>query len=119
MSAPAAGRSGPTLFTVAVFWAFVLGGLVFGGVFLANWRALGARAAERPADAPPSVVTVGAGPVSVRVPVGINPGPISAPAPPKAAEINSGIAAVVKTVLPDWQGTERVNILLLGIDKRD
>jgi polyisoprenyl-teichoic acid--peptidoglycan teichoic acid transferase len=26
---------------------------------------------------------------------------------------------VVKTVLPDWQGSERINILLLGIDKRD
>ena len=26
---------------------------------------------------------------------------------------------MVKNVLPDWQGTERVNILLLGIDKRD
>jgi len=117
MSAPAAGRSGPPLFTVAVFWAFVLGGLVFGGIFLANWRALGARAAERPPGAPPSVMTVGAGPVSVIVPVGMNPAPVSAP--PKAAEITSGIAAVVKTVLPDWQGTDRVNILLLGIDKRD
>src|SRR5947199_884024 len=117
MSAPAAGRSGPPLFTVAVFWAFVLGGLAFGGVFLANWRTLGAHAAERPPGAPPSVVTVGAGPVSVKVPMSINPGPISAP--PKPAEITSSIAAVVKTVLPDWQGTDRVNILLLGIDKRD
>jgi polyisoprenyl-teichoic acid--peptidoglycan teichoic acid transferase len=117
MSAPAAGRSGPPLFTVAVFWAFVLGGLAFGGIFLANWRTLGARAAERPPGAPPSVVTVGAGPVSVKVPVSINSGPISAP--PKPAEITSSIAAVVKTVLPDWQGTDRVNILLLGIDKRD
>src|SRR5438874_11575274 len=117
MSVPIAGRSGPPLFTVAVFWAFVLGGLAFGGIFLANWRTLGTRAAERPPGAPPSVVTVGAGPVSVTVPMSINPGPISAP--PKPAEITSSIAAVVKTVLPDWQGTDRVNILLLGIDKRD
>ena len=117
MSAPAAGRSGPPLFTVAVFWAFVVGGLVFGGIFVANWRTLGARAAERPPGAPPSLVTVGAGPVSVRVPVSINTVPISAP--PKAAEITSSIAAVVKNVLPDWQGTDRINILLLGIDKRD
>jgi LCP family protein required for cell wall assembly len=117
VSAPAAGRSGPPLFTVAVFWAFVVGGLVFGGIFVANWRTLGARAAERPPGAPPSLVTVGAGPVSVRVPVSINTVPISAP--PKAAEITSSIAAVVKNVLPDWQGTDRINILLLGIDKRD
>ena len=117
MSVPIAGRSGPPLFTVAVFWAFVLGGLAFGGIFLANWRTLGTRAAERPPGAPPNVVTVGAGPVSVKVPMSINPGPISAP--PKPAEITSSIAAVVKTVLPDWQGTDRVNILLLGIDKRD
>src|SRR5947209_8553262 len=117
MSAPAVGRSGPPLFTVAVFWAFVLGGLAFGGIFLANWRTLGTRAAERPPGAPPNIVTVGAGPVSVKVPMSINPGPISAP--PKPAEITSSIAAVVKTVLPDWQGTDRVDILLLGIDKRD
>jgi LCP family protein required for cell wall assembly len=26
---------------------------------------------------------------------------------------------VVRNVLPDWQGTDRINILLLGIDKRD
>jgi LCP family protein required for cell wall assembly len=122
MSAPAAGRSGPPLFTVAVFWAFVVGGLAFGGIFLENWRTLEARAAGRPPGAPPSVVTVGAGPVSVKVPVSINTGPVTIPAlpaPPKPAEITSGIAAVVKTVLPDWQGTDRINILLLGIDKRD
>ena len=119
MSAPAAGRSGPPLFTVAVFWAFVIGGLAFGGIFLANWRTLEARTAERPPGAPPNVVTVGAGPVSVKVPVSINTGPVALPAAPRPAEITSGIAAVVKTVLPDWQGTERVNILLLGIDKRD
>jgi polyisoprenyl-teichoic acid--peptidoglycan teichoic acid transferase len=117
MSASAAGRSGPPLFAVAVFWVFVLGGLAFGGIFLANWGMIEARAAERPPGAPPSVVTVGAGPVSVRVPVSIPSGPISAP--PKPAEITTGIAAVVKTVLPDWQGTDRINILLLGIDKRD
>ena len=39
--------------------------------------------------------------------------------PTKPAEITSGLASVVRNVLPDWQGTERVNILLLGIDKRD
>src|SRR5919202_4661218 len=117
MSAPAAGRSGPPLFAVATFWLFVMGGLAFGGIFVANWRALGARAAERPQGAPPAVVTVGAGPVSVRVPVNMTTPPISAA--PKVPELTTSIAAVVRTVLPDWQGTDRINILLLGIDKRD
>ncbi|HEY0581024.1 MAG TPA: LCP family protein [Chloroflexota bacterium] len=120
MSVPAVGRSGPPLFAVAAFWAFVLGGIAFGLVFVANWRAISARAAERPGTTP-SVVTVGAGPVSVTVPITLNPVAASAPnaAPSKPAEISSGLVNVVKNVLPDWQGTERVNILLLGIDKRD
>ena len=118
MSAPAAGRSGPPLFAVASFWLFVAGGLAFGGIFVENWRTLGARVAEHPQGGTPStVVTVAAGPVSVRVPVNMTTPPISAP--PKVPEITTSIAAVVRTVLPDWQGTDRINILLLGIDKRD
>jgi LCP family protein required for cell wall assembly len=125
MSAPSVGRSGPPLFAVAAFWAFVLGGLVFGGVFVANWRALSAMSAGQPAASPPSMVTVAAGPVSVSVPMSIPSSPrpptTSAAAPPKPADITSGIsiASVVRNVLPDWQGTDRINILLLGIDKRD
>src|SRR6202011_992990 len=69
-------------------------------------------------DGSPSVVTVAAGPVSVSVPVSIKPGPVSVPAPPPRISTSS-IASVVTTVLPDWQGNERINILLLGIDKRD
>ncbi|HEV7662739.1 MAG TPA: LCP family protein [Chloroflexota bacterium] len=117
MSVPATGRSGAPLFAVAAFWAFVLGGIVFGAVFVVNWRAIGARTAERPGVAQ-TMVKVGAGPVSVTVPVGVTS---SAPlaAVPKPVEITSSFANVVKNVLPDWQGTERVNILLLGIDKRD
>src|SRR6202011_1980747 len=69
-------------------------------------------------DGSPSVVTVAAGPVSVSVPVSVKPAPVSAPA--QAPRIStSSIAAVVQNVLPDWQGNERINILLLGIDKRD
>ena len=125
MSVPPIGRSGPPFFAVVAFWAFVLGGVVFGGVFVANWRALGARTADAPISAPPNVVTVAAGPVSVSVPmsvsVAIKPGSISVPipAPVKPSDITSSIASVVKTVLPDWQGSDRINILLLGIDKRD
>lgn len=102
----------------------MVGGLAFGGVFVSNWRALGARTADRPLSVPPNVVTVAAGPVSVTVPVSIAmgvrpPGPIGVSQPKPAELVSSGIASVVKTVLPDWQGTDRVNILLLGIDKRD
>src|SRR5205823_5988314 len=75
------------------------------------------RATERP-GLPPSVMTVAAGPVTVSVPVTMNPPPIIN-LPTKPAEISSSIVTVVKNVLPDWQGTDRINILLLGIDKRD
>jgi LCP family protein required for cell wall assembly len=37
----------------------------------------------------------------------------------QAPSIAVNIAAVVNTVLPDWTGTDRINVLLLGIDKRD
>jgi LCP family protein required for cell wall assembly len=117
MSDPAPVRSHPPVFAVAAFWAFVLGGVAFGVVFVANWRALGARPSDRP-DGAPNVVTVGAGPVSMSVPVTINkPAPVSNPVKPP--QITTSIAAVVQNVLPDWQGTDRINILLLGIDKRD
>jgi LCP family protein required for cell wall assembly len=44
----------------------------------------------------------------------------AAPAPKTSTSLGSSLAAaVVKTVLPDWQGTDPINILLLGIDKRD
>jgi LCP family protein required for cell wall assembly len=122
MGDPGPVRAGPPLFAVAAFCAFVVGGIAFGGVFVANWRALSAHAVQRPEIAPGGVVKVGAGPVSVPVPV-------SRPAPPasstttsqaaKPAEVTASLANVVKTVLPDWQGSDRVNIMLLGIDKRD
>lgn len=115
-------RAGPPLFTVVVFWAFVLGGLVFGAIFVGNWRVLGTRvqAAPRAAGAPPPSVRLGAGPVSVSLPVTVSaPQSTSAQAPSTQSQVGSSIVSVVKTVLPDWQGTDRVNILLLGIDKRD
>jgi LCP family protein required for cell wall assembly len=115
------GRSGPPLFTVVVFWAFVLGGLVFGAIFVGNWRVLAARvdAAPRAPGAPPPAVRLAAGPVSVTLPVTVSaPAPQAATVKP-AAQVASSIVSVVKNVLPDWQGTDRINILLLGIDKRD
>jgi LCP family protein required for cell wall assembly len=121
------GRSGPPLFTIFAFWAFVLGGLVFGGVFVANWRVLNARTtAARQVGAPPPVVTLGAGPVSVVVPVSVSP-PVTQPTPqptdarpvPPQQQIAGSLVSVVKNVLPDWQGTDPINILLMGIDKRD
>jgi len=113
------GRAGPPLFTVVAFWAFVLGGLAFAGIFAGNLRVLSARVNEsRQPGAPPAVVTLGAGPVSMTVPVTMS-SPSAAAAPARPAQIASNIVSVVKNVLPDWQGTDRVNILLLGIDKRD
>lgn len=115
---PPEPRGGPPLFAVATFWAFVVGGLVFGAIFVSNWRTLGAR------EEPPRVV-MAAGPVKVTVPVTINaPAPLAGqpaqkPSAPAAPALSTGIASVVKNVLPEWSGTDRVNILLLGIDKRD
>src|SRR5690242_16962149 len=114
------GRAGPPLFTVLTFWAFVVGGLVFGVIFVGNWRVLAARmdAAPRAAGAPPPGVRLGAGPVSVTLPVSVSGAPkttASAPAPSKQSQVASSIVSVVKTVLPDWQDTDRVNLLLLGI----
>ncbi len=114
------GRSGPPLFTVIAFWAFVIGGLAFGAIFMVNVRALNTRMeVARPGSTSP-VMKLSAGPVSVNVPVTISaPAAAAAPAPQKAAQVANSIAAVVRSVLPDWQGTDRINILLLGIDKRD
>src|SRR5229473_1650623 len=116
MSVPSLGRSSPPVFAVAAFWAFVLGGAAFGVMFIANWRALASRTSDRPGVVS-GVVTVGAGPMSVTVPVAINSGPINIPVKPP--EISTSLASAVKTVLPDWTGTDRINILVLGIDKRD
>lgn len=116
MSGPDVQRSGPPLFAVVTFWAFVLGGFAFGAVFAVNWRAIAVEAAQRPG--PPPVVSVGAGPVTVNVPVTVGqPAPLALPSKP--SDVSTGLAAAVKNALPDWQGTDPINIVLLGIDKRD
>src|ERR1700681_2629916 len=99
MSDPASGRSHPPVFAVAAFWMFVLGGVAFGVVFVANWRALGARTSDSPGGSP-SVVTVAAGPVSLTVPVNvtIRPAPALVSLPAKPQQISTSIAsAVVQT----------------------
>ena len=102
----------PPLFAVTAFWIFVCGGLVFGAIFLSNWRAL----IQRPEV---TVNVPGAGPVAIG---NLPTLPLSAPAKavqgaaepqPKSAPAN-----LVANLLPEWKGTSRVNIVLLGIDKR-
>ena len=91
-------------------------------MFVVNWRALGAREepiervvrrrGQRRSPCPVDDRDRAAGQSAAAG--GVVDDPDQA-----AAAITSSIATVVKTVLPDWQGTDRVNILLLGIDKRD
>ena len=103
------------MFAVVAFWAFVIGGLAFGGIFIVNWRTIGALTSVN--ERPP--ILVAAGPVSVKMPVTITSPAAPMTIPSKPAEITTSIASVVKVVLPEWTGTDRVNIVLLGIDKRD
>src|SRR5919199_2149083 len=103
MRTPSLVRSGPPLFAVVTFWVFVLGGLAFAGVFVTNWRLLAGRAAQQPVGIALKVVTVGAGPVSVNVPVTINPAAPPITLPSKPADVSTGLINVVKTALPDWQ----------------
>jgi LCP family protein required for cell wall assembly len=102
---------GPPLFAVAAFCLFVAGGLVFGGIFLSNWKTLGSR--SQSASSPPVAVNV---PVIGAVP--ISPPP-AIPLPRPQAPIERQVAETAKMLLPEWTGTDRVNIVLLGIDKRD
>ena len=60
----------------------VVGGIAVGGVFLANWRALGARTSAQPA---PQVVTVGAGPATTST----SPTPRTTVAPRSPARVFS------------------------------
>ena len=99
-------RNGGFSFRVAflsfALTTFVLGGLCFGWLFLANWRMLlQFRSAE------------------LRVPIGPS---ISVSGRPDAGGLTqSGAAAETApgSDLPTWSGTNRVNVLLLGIDHRD
>jgi LCP family protein required for cell wall assembly len=112
---PAPRRGGgfsPRLALVSFSLAtFVLGGLCFGWLFLSNWNLLlqlQAAAAKRPSE---PAIQVTARPDIAAVP---NPRPPSAAAKPEAAA-----PVEPEADLPEWSGTNRVNILLLGIDHRD
>jgi polyisoprenyl-teichoic acid--peptidoglycan teichoic acid transferase len=105
--APAPSSARPPLFAILAFWAFVLGGFAFGGLFLVNWRALRVRA-EVTAEAPV------AGPVTLP-----NLPALPLPAPARLGEPRRSPSGVVKNLLPEWKGTDRINLLLLGIDRRD
>lgn len=83
------------------------GGLAFGAIFVANWQALAQR--------PEMSVTV---PVAGQVSIGALSG-LPRAVPNRIAEVGRNPSAAVVTLLPEWQGTERINILLLGIDRRE
>src|SRR5919205_1661119 len=112
------GTTGPPLFTVAAFWLFVAGGLIFGAIFLVNWKTLGNRQQQSPSSPPVAmnVPVIGSvpitGPPSLPLPRPQVPVPPVQVAPPKVPEI-------AKNLLPEWTGTDRINMVLLGIDKRD
>jgi LCP family protein required for cell wall assembly len=96
------------------FTSFVLGGLLFGWLFLANWRILIQFNSTRvqipsgPAITLPAVPDISALP-QPRAPVASVVGPAQKPDVEKEQEVE----------LPEWSGTSRHNILLLGIDHRD
>jgi LCP family protein required for cell wall assembly len=90
--------------------------LVFGGVFVANLKSLSARGNAHSSSALAGALTVSAGPVSVTLPVMVSPNPSAAGAATRPAGNTSGLGSVISSVLPDWQGTDRINLLLLGAD---
>jgi polyisoprenyl-teichoic acid--peptidoglycan teichoic acid transferase len=102
--------TGPPLFTIAAFWLFVIGGLAFGGIFLGNWKILGSR--TQSTTSPPVAVNV---PVLGQVPITAPP---TLPLRPQV-RIERQVPEIARTFLPEWTRTDRVNIVLLGIDKRD
>lgn len=87
------------------FWAFVFGGFAFNGVFLANVRALRLR--------PDVTVEV---PVVGTTSIGALTAPVTLPG--KIAEARQNPPQAAALLLPEWQGRDRLNILLLGIDRR-
>lgn len=96
------------------FVAFLLGGVWSGMVFVQNWQLLTARREPTAVDEPPrpSVQVPGLGQVSL--PELPRPAaPAAAPAPDKPSD------GPRLPTLPGWEGRERVNVLLLGIDHRD
>ncbi len=91
------------------FTTFVLGGFVFGWLFLTNWKVL--------VQVQSTEVRLPNGPiisVPTRPDVAVAPNPPRGPAlAPSVPQSETGPA------LPEWTGQARVNMLLLGIDHRD
>jgi LCP family protein required for cell wall assembly len=91
------------------FTIFVAGGFYSGWLFVANYQELASRGrvtVTMPGGAT-AVIQIPDAPVIGRpgLPGGQAP---SIPAPPP-----------ITAILPEWQGTERINIALLGVDQRD
>jgi len=111
---PKGGFSVRLAFASFAFTSFVLGGLLFGWLFLANWRILIQFNSTRVQIPNGPMITLPAAPdVSAlpqpRAPIASAPGPTQKP----EAETEQVVD------LPEWAGTSRINILLLGIDHRD
>lgn len=108
------GRAGGLPRALAFFFGFafaifVAGGLYSGFIFVTNYRELMTRGRF-------SVSVPGGPSISVSIPQTIHiPAihPIQLPSLPVVPEIRPSI------LLPDWQGSERINVVLLGIDQRD
>ena len=118
-SAPAPPPSEPSpslgpglkLLAVLAYVAFVAGGLVFGAVLLTNWQRLSepGRSVSVPLPGGGNVTL----PAAPRLPVpGGSGGQPALPGLPPLGDLKPSV------VLPDWNGTERINILALGIDAR-
>jgi polyisoprenyl-teichoic acid--peptidoglycan teichoic acid transferase len=92
------------------FTVFVAGGCYSGWLFVANYQELASRRV--------TVTIPGAPPVVLQAPDRL-PNPIQ-DAARRGPQIPSLPAFPPPTIiLPEWQGTERINITLLGVDQRD
>jgi LCP family protein required for cell wall assembly len=115
----------PVAWIALLLGLFTAGGLIFGLVFLRNVRLLASRgvtvsaAIER--EIPPAV-EIAQLPSRVASQVKIAPPRLPDVRPPDIPNplpaLPVAIPAAIPNPLPSWSGTDRVNILLLGIDRR-
>ena len=95
------------VFVSFAFTTFILGGFGFGLLFLNNWKTLAQfRAPDVRLPAGPLMPA----PARPDIAVGPQPRPPIGAAQPKTAQ---------EPELPEWGGSSRLNVLLLGIDHRD
>jgi LCP family protein required for cell wall assembly len=97
-----------------LYTSFVLGGLLFGWLFVSNWRLLISLPQPQVIVRDGQIVVIPAAPGAPSLPISIIPRPAAAPAAEKPSA-----KPKVETDLPEWVGTDRINFLLLGIDHRD